>query len=105
MVIQYIFAYVCLIFKTAGNKNLLRVLSRREGSRYEDTVYAICFLFFLRNILMKCKAKDRRSVDFFCEVGSITGQGVMRIYVESSIKKPNFFKKQNFEKSEGAKWF
>jgi len=32
---------------------------------------------------MKCKAKDRRSVDFFCEVGSVTGQGVMRIYVES----------------------
>ena len=55
---------------------------------------------------MKCKAKDRRSVDFFCEVGSITGQGVMRIYVESSVKKkPNFFKKQNFEKSGGAKWF
>ena len=45
--------------------------------------------FFLRNILMKCKAKDRRSVDFFCEVGSITGQGVMRIYVESSVKKIN----------------
>ena len=41
----------------------------------------------------------------FCEVGSVTGQGVMRIYVESSVKKPNFFKKQNFEKSEGAKWF
>ena len=32
---------------------------------------------------------------FFCEVGSVTGQGVMRIYVESSVKKPNFFKKQN----------
>jgi hypothetical protein len=60
---------------------------------------------FLRSILMKCKAKDRRSVDFFCEVDSITGQGVMRIYVESSVRKPNFFKKQNFEKSEGAKWF
>ena len=42
---------------------------------------------FLKNILMKCKAKVRRSVDFFCEVGSITGQGVMRIYVESSVKK------------------
>ena len=54
---------------------------------------------------MKCKAKVRRSVDFFCEVGSITGQGVMRIYVESSVKKSNFFKKRNFEKSEGAKWF
>jgi hypothetical protein len=42
----------------------------------------------------------------FCEVGSIAGQGVMRIYVESSVKKkPNFFKKQNFEKSERAKRF
>jgi hypothetical protein len=54
---------------------------------------------------MKCKAKDRRSVDFLCEFDSITGQGVMRIYVESSVRKPNFFKKQNFEKSGGAKWF
>jgi hypothetical protein len=34
-------------------------------------------------------------ISFFCEVGSVTGQGVMRIYVESSVKKPNFFKKQN----------
>jgi hypothetical protein len=35
VVIQYIFAYVCLIFKTAGNKNLLRVLSR-DGSKYKQ---------------------------------------------------------------------
>ncbi len=44
-------------------------------------------MFFLKNILMKSRVKDRKSVDFFCEVGSIAEQGVMRIYVESSVKK------------------
>jgi hypothetical protein len=45
---------------------------------------------FLKNILVESKVKDQKSVDFFllfCEVGSIAGQGVMRIYVESSVKK------------------
>jgi hypothetical protein len=60
---------------------------------------------FLKNILMRKRLKIENQL-IFCEVGSIAGQGVMRIYVESSVKKkPNFFKKQNFEKSEGAKRF
>jgi hypothetical protein len=60
---------------------------------------------FLKNILMRKRLKIENQL-IFCEVGSIAGQGVMRIYVESSVKKkPNFFKKQNFEKSERAKRF
>jgi hypothetical protein len=60
---------------------------------------------FLKNILMRKRLKIENQL-IFCEVGSIAGQGVMRIYVESSVKKkPNFFKKQNIEKSERAKRF
>jgi hypothetical protein len=31
-------------------------------------------------------------ISFFCEVGSVTGQGVMRIYVESSVKNLTFLR-------------
>jgi hypothetical protein len=41
---------------------------------------------FLKNILMRKRLKIENQL-IFCEVGSIAGQGVMRIYVESSVKK------------------
>jgi len=52
---------------------------------------------FLKNILMRKRLKIENQL-IFCEVGSIAGQGVMRIYVESSVKKNLTFLRSKISK-------